>query len=397
MDALYFLLNPYITTGISRKKIEKQVSVFPTVELKSAVEVMEYLKNNSTGSDENIANIQFFIKQQNPRDREFYKELFSKTLKIGCDGKTVNKVIPDLIPHFDVMLAMKYYDHPGYVEGKEFIITQKLDGLRCCIIKENGVVSIYSRQGQVFKGLVDIEYEANLLLPDNMVYDGELILRNDNNLLSKDLYRATMKVARKDGVKKNLIFNMFDMLPFNEFQSGESKFDCRTRKQNLNHMFSDKPFRWIQEVPVLYIGKDISQIDMLLNKMIEQGNEGIMVNLAGGKYQCKRSKEILKVKKMQTADVLVLDLYEGDGENKGVLGAALIQFEHKGNLYMCKVGSGFSKEQRRFFWKNPDKIKGKIIEISYFEISTNQNDKKYSLRFPVFKHIRDDKTKISMY
>jgi len=293
------------------------------------------------------------------------------------------------------MLAQKYFDHSNYVNGKEYIVTEKLDGLRCVLIKENGSISIFSRQGQQFEGLVDIETEA-AKLDDNMVYDGELILRNDNNLKSKDLYRATMKVARKDGIKENLILNMFDVLPLPEFQKGISKLGCADRKQQLHQQLADRDFEWIKEVPVLYTGNDISQINIWLDRMIEQDKEGVMVNLADGKYQCKRTKEILKVKKMQTADVLVLDVVEGEGENKGKLGAAVIEFEHEGKNYQCKVGSGFSKEERVAFWNNPELIKGKIVEISYFEISTNQNDDSYSLRFPVFKHLRNDKTEISM-
>ena len=41
-------------------------------------------------------------------------------------------------------------------------------------------------------------------------------------------------------------------------------------------------------------------------------------------------------------------------------------------------------------------IIGKIIEIGYFEITTNQNET-YGLRFPTYKWVREDKDEISMY
>lgn len=68
-----------------------------------------------------------------------------------------------------------------------------------------------------------------------------------------------------------------------------------------------------------------------------------------------------------------------------------------GKIYNCDVGSGLTLEQREDFWAHKDKVLNKIIEISYFEVSMNSNNNSYSLRFPVFKHIRDDKTEISMY
>ena len=56
-----------------------------------------------------------------------------------------------------------------------------------------------------------------------------------------------------------------------------------------------------------------------------------------------------------------------------------------------KVGSGFSDELRRQIWTHEVMIVGKIVEIQYFEETTNA-DGGISLRFPVFKDFRPDKT-----
>jgi len=50
------------------------------------------------------------------------------------------------------------------------------------------------------------------------------------------------------------------------------------------------------------------------------------------------------------------------------------------------VGSGFSQEQRRLYYKHPEQIIGKTVTVQYFEESQNQ-DGGYSLRFPVIKVI----------
>ena len=122
-----------------------------------------------------------------------------------------------------------------------------------------------------------------------------------------------------------------------------------------------------------------------------------MINIANAPYECKRSKGLLKVKKMQTCDVKVIGMEEGTGQNKGKLGALKVEFIGPDNkIYTCDVGSGLTLDQREDFWEYPNKILNKIIEVQYFEVSSNQNGT-YSLRFPVFKWIRDDKTEISMY
>jgi DNA ligase-1 len=60
---------------------------------------------------------------------------------------------------------------------------------------------------------------------------------------------------------------------------------------------------------------------------------------------------------------------------------------HKG--YIVRVGSGFSIEQRKEFYQDPNKILGKIIEVQYFEETKNQ-DGGLSLRFPTFKYLYGD-------
>ena len=120
---------------------------------------MRYLEVHNTGTDMDIAVIRSFL-SLNPVMADFYKEIITKSLKIGCDAKTINKVFGEgFIPTFDVQLANKYFEMPHKVEGKEFSITLKIDGQRNIAIKENGNVSLYSRQGQPILGLVDIENE----------------------------------------------------------------------------------------------------------------------------------------------------------------------------------------------------------------------------------------------
>ena len=66
---------------------------------------MQYLQENNTGKDADILVAQSFLMAQNEEDKWFYEGMITKSLKLGCDKKTVNKVIPELIPHWDVQLG----------------------------------------------------------------------------------------------------------------------------------------------------------------------------------------------------------------------------------------------------------------------------------------------------
>ena len=390
-EVLKFVYDPYIVTGLSKKKLNKKVK-FNKVETSESIEdIMNYLKINNTGRDIDIKYIQNWLEQQ--EDKEILAQIVTKELKTGITAKTINKALKDnLIREFNVMLAHSFFkDNNGEKLKGDFIVTTKLDGLRIVCIRENDSIKFFSRQGQVIEGLKDLEAEF-LKLPTNTVYDGELLLKNDKNLASDDLYRETMKIARRDGIKKNLEFHMFDLLPLEDFQKGECKTPCIDRKKQLHELIDSKEFEFIIEVPILYVGNDKDKIISLLNKAKENNQEGVMVNKAKGNYECKRSKSILKVKAMQTCDLKIIGFEEGSGLNKGRLGALLVNY--KG--YTVGVGSGFSQEDRIKIWNNQDGYLGKIVEIQYFEESTNQNDKNaVSLRFPVYKQIRWDKSEES--
>lgn len=388
-DVLYFVFNPYIVTGLSSKKINKIITdiwMINSNKLNTITKIMEYLETNNTGKDENIFFVQNFIRGHAPGVMDLLTKIVTKDLSLGIDAKTINKVYGNIIPIFNVMLAHKYADHENKVTG-EFILTTKLDGIRCVLIKEDGSIKLFSRQGQPLEGLVEIESEA-LNLHDG-VYDGELILKNDNNLNSDDLYRATVKVVRKDGEKHNVEYNVFDYLPVEDFQNGKSDISCAIRKVNIHEAIGDN-FNFIKEVKPLYVGDDKEVIFPLLNTVISKGQEGLMLNVADAPYECKRSNKILKIKKMNTVDLKVTGYEEGTGKYKGMLGR--INVDYKG--FTCGVGSGFTDEDRVYVWQNQDNLLGTIVEVQYFEESKNQKSG-ISLRFPIFKRFRTDKKEVS--
>ena len=116
-----------------------------------------------------------------------------------------------------------------------------------------------------------------------------------------------------------------------------------------------------------------------------------MINVSDAPYECKRSKNILKGKVFQEADLRIIGFQEGEGNFKDTLGALVVNY--KGNK--VAVGSGYTWEERDEFWNKRENLIGKIVTVQYFEESKNSKTGLVSLRFPVFKQIRDDKTEES--
>lgn len=174
---------------------------------------------------------------------------------------------------------------------------------------------------------------------------------------------------------------------------GESAVTYRQRLNVLNQWdkrIKDQNLRNISIVDRLYAGTDHAQIEVCLQKMVDEDKEGCMVN-RDVPYKCKRHNGILKVKRFYTCDLPIIRLEEGSGRLSGTLGNFVV--DYKGNE-VC-VGSGMTDEQREVFWEAGNSLIGRVIEVKYKEVSKDKKTKKESLQFPVFVCLREDGKEVS--
>lgn len=399
---LNLLFNDYIRTGLALGKINKKVEVGSNITLSNIEHAMVYVVQNNTGTDQVISNIQSFIGNQDEDIQDFLRAFFTKTYKCGITCGSVNKALgKGTIPEFGCQLAHPYEKHAHKING-DFFITQKLDGHRTlAFIDPNETITFTTRKGHSIDGLDDIKSAIEKmisekgsygtmapLLDTGFVFDGEIVLNDDTVPIDK-IFQETSKVLKKDGVKKNLQFNVFDIIPLDQFKSGQSTCGYGKRRSHLDDLFKDFSNDNLVLVETLYSGDDKEEIVNWSNKATDLGWEGVMVNDANAVYKTKRTPGLLKVKKFFSSDVKVIDVYEGGQGTRleGLLGGVVIQFKD----FTVNVGSGFNDDERSDFWKYPDMIVGQIIEVQYFEETSNQKDGK-SLRFPTYKGIREDKT-----
>lgn len=363
-------------------------------------QLMRYVKSHNTGAMATVSLVQDFCSVLSDENRDFLYHVFGKDLKIGVTAKTINKALgKGFIREFGVQLAHPYHKYADSVTGKMFCLTQKLDGHRSVFIYKDGQGQFFTRKGLPISGLEEQAKEATEVIKTygrDMVLDGELLLFNRNDLPTKDLFRATSRVLRSDSADKSaIIFNVFDALPTFEFEQGKSAQTFFDRKNGLEGALARTIYDrhvhipHIQIVSNLYYGNDINKIKELQERYVKpNGWEGLMLNIVDGYYQTKRTKDLLKIKEFFDADVVVKDVFEGEGKLKNTLGGIIV--DYKG--YDVRVGTGFDDASRDYYWNNQDKIIGKVATVQYFEETNNQNDDSISLRFPVFITVRQDKT-----
>jgi DNA ligase-1 len=226
-------------------------------------------------------------------------------------------------------------------------------------------------------------------MPNNFCLDGEITLLSRGNLSSKEAYKETMKIVRtKDKEKHGIKMQVFDCMSAEDFKRQRCDMPYKRRRAVVEELFNVVDFRYFELLPLLYVGEDTSKITEILEEEVSNGEEGIMLNIYDAPYEFKRTNNLLKCKKMDTLDLEVIGFEEGSGRLAGTLGAVLVRYK---NNNVVKVGSGFSDSMRSEIWVNQSDWLGRIAEISYFEESFNASGG-VSLRFPIFKNFREDKT-----
>ncbi len=388
-DILRFAFDSLVPTGLSIKKIHKKISVEPDHQFLTVKEMMDYLTVNNTGTDQVVANVQAFINSQPEKNRAMLIQIACKSLKIGCDEKSCNKVYgKTFIPKHEVQQAYPFDDKHKLKDGEWFSLSHKLNGIRGSYVNGN----IKSRQGKEINGMDHIIKAIKAVGLQDYFVDGELIRRNVEKLKDSENFLATGSIVNSDFHEKSHTIDLviFDFFPQSEFESEKSLKSYKERSEALvqlkDLLTEDMPLR---VVDIFYQGTDQSMIPYYLDMIDEQKKEGLMLN-KDMPYQCKRHSGILKVKTFKHCDVLCTGIEKGkEGRFENTLGSIIV--DYKG----FSVGvSGFTDEQRELYYSNPDLIVGKIVQVKYKEESKNR-DGGISLQFPTFCCLRDDKAEPS--
>ena len=388
---LNFLGDPNQVIGLSTKKIQKEVE--HVAHNLTLPELLDYLLEHNTGTENEIGMVQYFINQYDEHTKDVLAQVIGKSWTTTVGASLLNKVFgAGFIPVFEVQLAFPYDKKiNGYSDEDVFVVTQKLDGFRAVVEVKNGkVVSVKTRKGKVIDGLTELRNDFEKVLDASLghfIFDGELLLEDpENKWTSGERFQKTGQMISADGECQGLGYHIFDALPHAEFVAGQSKLPYIERRKNYLETFNAGDL--VRPVPVLGTA-DKAGIPAWSDYATAQGFEGVMLNDPNAKYETKRTKGLLKVKKMHTADLLVVGFEEAiDGKNRGGLKSLIVQLDEDNTF---NVSSGLTEEQREHIWNNQEEYLGKIIEIKFFEETTNKNGGR-SLRFPVVLGFRDDKT-----
>lgn len=285
--------------------------------------------------------------------------------------------------------------------SRDWIFEIKWDGIRAISYVDNEL-SVRSRNGKEMKDKFP-ELEELKSVAMNTVLDGEIVVmqekRPDFQTLLERSRATSIRDAQYIASSVPVTYVVFDILE----KDGErlASLPLVERKRILRERVKDGKY----VVLSVFVEEDG---DTYYKEAIKRGVEGIVAKKKDSPYESGvRSKNWLKVKKVQTCDCVIFGYTKGEGFREGTFGALILGlYDNKTPVFVGKVGTGFSDSTMRTLLEAFEELKaGKETlagvdvqeEITWLkpelvcEVAYQNLTKEGKLRMPRFHGLRPDK------
>jgi len=277
------------------------------------------------------------------------------------------------------MLAGKC-EHPDALRFP-VLATPKLDGIRCLKIGGQALTRSFKPISNQF---VRQWLEANL--PDGV--DGELTLRGGT-------FSQTTSAIGGRGGRPDFVFHIFDQV------AGGTE---RPYAERMNDLAALPESEHVEKVMPVRIA-NARELGAYEEECLSAGYEGVMVRDPAGPYKCGRSTEregwLLKIKRFEDAEAIVLDTYEGmtnqnEAEQdafgrtkrsmaqagmmgRGELGGFVVRSLETGVEFRLGYNHVVGGIDRLSLWLKRDSLVGKLVKFKH-----QPSGAKEAPRFPKF-------------
>lgn len=391
-------LDPYQVFGV--KKFDMPVTA-PDIKMSDVnfgefFEVLEKLATRQITGDAAREAVTIAISQFPSYAQEYIARVFDKDLKAGFSEETANEVWKqEFIPVFDKMLADKCDSPEEFLEKVTFpcFADFKFDGTRSfAFVRENQPVEYRARSGKISEHLEGIFDEDLTKIRDilgyDFVLDGEAFASNFTETMNS-------KKVGNDAAKGNLRFHAFFLMPMTDWFAQSTNITMRQNRIALSKILEEAQCKKIKITDGREV-KNYADMVAYCNEVIDvHKQEGLILKNWESVYQWDRSMDWCKVKRFYDVDARIVAWYKGKPKSRlqNTCGGITVEGrDEHGQEFRCNVGSGFSDEVRDDIKHNFEtKYKHQTAVITYQELSKAKDAKFFSLRFPVYNHIRDDK------
>jgi len=269
------------------------------------------------------------------------------------------------------------------------IVDYKFDGARLLITKD-GIFTKDSlgHLSRKITYLTTMEKQLNIirkiltryLKTDNFVLDGELY----NHEIGFDGSSAMLKfnpdrqeidekwIAQKDAIAKYSQFYWYD-IAINGYDLLER---IAIRDKIYKYFAANTNHDRIYNVPY-WTSNNPEETDTLFEKAVSEGYEGLMLKNPKGYYEQRRTSNIIKYKKKEDMEVTVVEVIEGNGERKSVMGRLIVEYEFNNKIINQSIdlrSNGvvqLNRELLKYILENKEAIIGSKMTVEFMELTKN--------------------------
>ncbi len=266
----------------------------------------------------------------------------------------------------------------------------KMDGMRGVIVKRDGRVTVFSRNGNTMTKL-DKHFEEILKSVDNVVMDGELtVVDSDGKLLDRKtgngILNKTVVETVSDEEVSRVRFTAWDLIDVCNFDKGVDNMTGVERLAKLRAIPKHPLFEVVQTFEIA----NMEEAQDLFKKQLADGQEGIILKNNNHIWEDKRSKQCVKMKEVIEMDLKITGIVEGTGKASGMCGA--IEVENRDGSIKSNVGTGMDDATRQDIWSRKADLVGTIVTVKCNGVISRKGADSKSLFLPVFVELRLDKT-----
>lgn len=271
-------------------------------------------------------------------------------------------------------------------EPIHYVMEPKLDGFRLQAVISGGKVRLYTRTFHSAAGkLPAVETSMRELLEglDGTVLDGEAVYideqgKADFNFTARVMGSHVGPAVTKQRDKGYVSFLAFDVM----FVKG----------QDVRHLALQKRRRLLEQVVRLFDSEHIiltpqaPPSEAQHRFYTEMYGEGSVVKDLRAPYKAGRNRNMLKWKKVQDEDVVIMGFAPGKGKYEGQVGAVVYGQVKDGQLKRRGQCSGMTDAVRLSVSRNQSVFQNKVLVITHNGVLAGAG-----FRHPQWSHIRHDK------
>jgi bifunctional non-homologous end joining protein LigD len=305
------------------------------------------------------------------------------------------------------MLAVAAHELPQ--PDREWSFELKWDGIRTIVYVSQGRTTVQSRNGHdLTAALPELSALGDELGHGEAVLDGEVVVVDSKGRPSFQLLQGRIGAAGAGGghrpVRPPVTLVVFDLV----YLCGELLLDLpyHERRGRLESLGLEHGASWTVSARFEGGGSDVLAVSR------QQGLEGVVAKRTDSPYRAgRRSPDWVKVKNLETEEVVIGGWAGGRGQRTGQIGSLLLGIpDGDGLRYVGRVGSGLSgaglanlarrlaplessvspfagelpsRYRREVTWVRPELVG----EVSFYEWTADG-----LFRHPVWRGLREDKS-----